>query len=273
MVIGTYICYHYITNQKKCTYSLIIKKYIVECRSMNGGKHMEKSKFLVIGAEKKEITSLSILFEIFNSHHGTEFELYICNDTYNKNSIKDFDCVFINILMTDNVGIQLAKAIRKDNIYFPIIFLTEKSSLLSIGFEIDILGYLNTPYSYQDFLMLMESISRHLNLFSIEIIDINRIHTKMSLFSIDYVEKVNKHTYIHLLNEKILVTTKSLSYWEEEIKKPFFVKCCRSIIVNILNIEKIDKDYIYTKNRTKIFISRLYLKNVRERYIEFYGKM
>ncbi len=85
-----------------------------------------------------------------------------------------------------------------------------------------------------------------------------------------YLEAKSNYCSIYLREKKTFFTSKTLKYWEEKIPTSVFIKCHKSYIFNINEVEKIipAENCIIMSNGSQIKISRDMSKNVKEKLNE-----
>ncbi len=64
---------------------------------------------------------------------------------------------------------------------------------------------------------------------------------KIPYEEIDYIQRDNKKTIMHLTNGEKEVISKGMGKVNDEINRKYFVKCCIGVIVNTRNIHKIHR--------------------------------
>jgi len=83
-----------------------------------------------------------------------------------------------------------------------------------------------------------------------------------------YLEAKSNYCYIMTKNKKTFFTSKTLKYWEERLPETLFIRCHKSIIVNIHEIMTLNvaENNIQISNNCLLTVSRDRKKIVKERF-------
>ena len=92
----------------------------------------------------------------------------------------------------------------------------------------------------------------------------------IKLENIIYLEAKSNYCSIYLREKKTLFTSKTLKYWEEKIPTSVFIRCHKSYIFNINEVEKLipAENSILMSNGSQIKVSRDMSKNVKQKLNE-----
>ena len=184
-----------------------------------------------------------------------------------------FDVVFLDIRMRDNDynGIETAYMLREQDSDVAIVFITNLSDYLAEGYRVDAVRYLLKPLQDYDFKECMERLVLKLRSKESEVF-ILRTREKMVRIpysEILYFSSANNYIDIHTTKETFHYLRK-LKYLEDTFP-PQFVRCHRTVIVNIENISAIIGNEIVLENKERLPISKQHLKEVQEKFIQYYG--
>jgi len=94
---------------------------------------------------------------------------------------------------------------------------------------------------------------------------------KIPYEEIDYIQRDNKKTIMHLTNGDKEIISKGIGKVNTEINKKYFAQCCIGVIVNTRNVNKIhrygnDSRVIEFKSGTKVLMTKGYFKKFTEAY-------
>lgn len=183
---------------------------------------------------------------------------------------ESFDIIFLDIEMPGMNGMDTARKIRETDSGVIIVFLTSYQEFATIGYEVDAYRYLvkdQPAYVYEkQFKAILEEFSQKHKKF--EIMDRN---TKAIFYLKDifFFDITNKTVFVHT-NGASYKYFGSLSDVEEQLKNDsLFVRCHKSYIVNVTQIEAINNSGILMKNNQTLPLSRNNRKNVVDRYIAY----
>ncbi len=185
-------------------------------------------------------------FIVFHAKDGVEaYEIY---------KKEQPEILVLDVMMPNKDGFTLAKEIRQENKYIPIIFLTAKSQTQDVldGFKHGGNDYLKKPFSMEELIVRVHSLLNRLELKEdLEHIKIGNYtfnHTKQSLYFKDDIQ-----TLTHKESELLLY----LSQKKNEILD-------RSFILNKLW----GKDDFFNARSMDVFISKLRKKLKNDPTIE-----
>ena len=225
--------------------------------------------FVVCDDNKNTLKQISIMLEsifmkndldsriVFKTHLETELLDYVSS-----NSV---DVLILDIqLSTDSAGIDIANKIRKHNKDCYIIFATAHPEFVFLAYKCKTFDYICKPITKE---RLEETILRLIS-------DINDRKTQKKYIKLDNKNTIineNEIQYIKRDGMKIIFHTPSRDY---EVYSSFaklqnqlpsnFVRCHKSFIANINNIDKLEPvtNLIYFKNHTTCEIGPKYKKDL-----------
>ena len=191
-----------------------------------------------------------------------------CYDTFKKSLLintEQFHVFFLDIQLTNENGVNIARQLRNAGYTGAIVFLTSYEEYVFDGYDVNALNYLLKPLTYEHFSRCINRI-------------LERLESKY--FSFRY-----KGTYERVPYDNILYFTSRNQYTEiikkedtQLIHEPLknilgilplqFVQCHRTVILNLDYVEKIMKKDAYLSDGTVIPISRQYLNTVREQFLK-----
>lgn len=186
---------------------------------------------------------------------------------------KDFDIIFLDIKMGENSlsGMEVAHHIRNNGSNSPIVFLTSILDYMSEGYRVEAFRYLLKPLNEADFLECMDNV-----------------YLKVQKRGNKYLFlKMSDQKYLRIPYEDILfiegarnyvdITTKQDTYHYRitlsELQKLLpaqFVKCHRSIIINIENVDGVERDGVIFGEK-KQYISERYRGEIQKCYMQYFG--
>ncbi|MDA3954124.1 MAG: LytTR family DNA-binding domain-containing protein [Bacteroidales bacterium] len=190
-------------------------------------------------------------------------------------SKENIDLMFVDIQMPDLTGIDFVKSLNKEQ---KIIFTTAYQEYAVEGFKVDALDYLLKPFGYDEFLKAANKAKSHFDLIEkatvrIELKD-DYLFVKseykikrVSLNDILYIEGLREYVKIVLKDEKPVMSLMSLKSLEEKLPSDRFMRVHRSFIVNLDEVQIIERSRIIF-GKTYIPVSDQY----KDKFQEFLGK-
>lgn len=168
---------------------------------------------------------------------------------------KDFDILILDIEMPGMSGVELAKAVRRENSTVQIIFITGYYEYFSDGFDVSALHYLIKPTDERKLLPVLDRAVSNLRYRQRAVLLTSPDgDVKVSLADICYVESENVHVAVHTVNG-VLRSRISLAKFAEQLDETF-IKVHRSYIVGLKYVKKITRTDITMLNGDIVPISR-----------------
>lgn len=181
-----------------------------------------------------------------------------------------FDVLLLDIQMTGENGISLAKRIRSFNDDAVIIFITAVSDYVFDGYDVGAVQYLLKPVNEDKLFECLSTSRRKATSKKRIILESEQGSAAVALDDIIYLEAFSHKTKI-VLNDTELFINESISSIEKRIGDGFY-KCHRSYIVNIRHINSIKKYDTVMDNGSIIPVSRRIYNDFNSAFIAFYRR-
>lgn len=168
---------------------------------------------------------------------------------------KDFDILLLDIEMPEMNGVELAKAVRKENSTVQIIFITGYYEYFSDGFDVSALHYLIKPADERKLMPVLDRAVNNLNYRQRSVLlsspdgDI-----KVSLADVQYIESQNVYIEVHTV-KGVYRSRISLAKFAEQLDETF-IKVHRSYIVGLKYVKMISRTNITMVNGDTVPIAR-----------------
>lgn len=177
----------------------------------------------------------------------------------------DYDLVIMYI--QDQLGIEVARDLRKMDYNGKIIFITNTAEFAVVSYEVEATGYLLKPYSYEKLCTVMDRVIKDYE------INVYRIRQRNSMVKVIYkdilyVESNNSKCILHSDDGSSYVIYKRLNKIEEELNDNRFLRCHQSYLVNMDCICKADKHFEVSNGDT-VNIRQRNLKSIKQRYFDY----
>jgi DNA-binding LytR/AlgR family response regulator len=185
------------------------------------------------------------------------------------------DLMFVDIQMPDLTGIDFVKSLNKEQ---KIIFTTAYQEYALEGFKVDALDYILKPFGYDEFLKSANKAKAYLDLVQNKSVEIESkddylfVKSEYKIRRIDlneilYIEGLREYVKIVLKDEKPVLSLMSLKSLEEKLSAEKFMRVHRSFIVNLNEVQTIERSRIIF-DKTYIPVSDQY----KEKFQIFLGK-
>ena len=182
-----------------------------------------------------------------------------------------FDIVFLDIYMNDLLGIDVAHKLRALGYHSQIIFLTATADFAVDSYEVEAVGYLLKPHSFEKLSQVMDRATREMTTNTYQIKNHAKI-IRVSYHEILYVESMNSKCVMHCCNEQSYVIYKRLTAIEHELNDKRFLRCHQSYLVNMDHIHQMDSQFTLVTGDT-VSIRQRDLKAIRQRVLSYLDRI
>lgn len=186
---------------------------------------------------------------------------------------KDIYAYILDIELGGMNGIELAKHIRKKDLFVPIIYTTSYTSFAIDAFEVTAFRYINKPIIKESLHRVLKQLDEYTGQNNRKLIISNR-HESISLYYRDiiYIDVSLRVVGVHTMN-KTYHHHMTLKDVENDLKGDMFVKISKNCIINIEHIAELTKKDMEMNNGDILYVSRSFSKAFKEKYMEFVIKM
>lgn len=190
-------------------------------------------------------------------------------------STNEVDLMFVDIQMPDLTGIDFVKSLNQEQ---KIIFTTAYQEYALEGYKVDALDYILKPFGYDEFLKSANKAKSHFELVEKATIQVDAKDDylfvkseykikRINLNDILYIEGLREYVKIVLNQENPVMSLMSLKSLEEKLPSDHFMRVHRSFIVNLNEVQTIERSRIIF-GKTYIPVSDQY----KDKFQEFLGK-
>ena len=232
-------------------------------------------KAIIIDDEQSSIDILKMLIE---KSVPEIKEIYTANGALEALNIvenQQFDIVFLDIEMPEINGFDFLKMVKNRN--FEIIFTKAHNQYAIKAIKFSALDYLLKPIEISE---LKEAISRvlanrntqknyeaiHENLLkNLNNNIINEYRLAINTYdgvrffdinNIEYLKADSNYTHLYTVDNKHIMTARTLKDFEETLEGNFFFRCHKSYIINLNKIDKIENNKLILNSGSSIEIAR-----------------
>jgi len=182
-----------------------------------------------------------------------------------------FDGIFLDILMPNEDGMEVACMIRRQNQDVPLVFVTGLADRVFQGYDVQALHYLIKPPKEKDIDKCMNKI---LFLARKKGVDCYTIRYDNSWLRIPFQEIIYLESYGHYIDihtiDKVYRIRKSIVEICDELPSQF-IRCFRSCIVNICHVVMIKPKEILLSNNEFVPLSSTYAEEINRQFIKFHN--
>lgn len=203
---------------------------------------------------------------------------------YKESQLDEVDCVFLDIELGMNNGLDLARQLLLNEQRPEIIFATAYDDYALQAFEVNAFDYILKPFEAQRVQIAVEKLiakKRAAQVKTLEEIKVSQLDKldKLTVYINDRILLIKVQDILYCTSEdsKTVVVTEqgrffaseSLAALEKRLSLKGFVRVHRAFIVNLEHIVELEpwsnsKYNLILHNRHSIPVSRLYMKDVRK---------
>ncbi len=203
---------------------------------------------------------------------------------YKESQLDEVDCVFLDIELGMNNGLDLARQLMLNEQRPEIIFATAYDDYALQAFEVNAFDYILKPFEAQRVQIAVEKLiakKRAAQVKTLEEIKVSQLDKldKLTVYINDRILLIKVQDILYCTSEdsKTVVVTEqgrffaseSLAALEKRLTLKGFVRVHRAYIVNLEHIVELEpwsnsKYNLILHNRHSIPVSRLYMKDVRK---------
>ena len=212
-------------------------------------------------------TENGMSFELQKFHSGEEF--------LQKHKNCPFDVVFMDIVMPDMSGFDVAKQMREISKDTYLIFITTESSLVYDSFDFQPFYFIpkGKPQVFEERLRhVVGKLALHTAANEKILID-GSLNNKfyVSPHEILYIKSSSNHITFHFADGKTTQIRKKLAELLDELNQYIFARTHNRIVVNMKHIERVDYPNmeVLLDNGELVPISRSCKKDFEDAYIRF----
>ena len=183
---------------------------------------------------------------------------------------KRFDLLLLDIQMSGQSGIELARDIRRKDESLTILFITGLSDYINEGYEVSALHYLIKPIKEEKlFACLDKACKKIIAEQPTHLIAYNGEYLRLYQKDIFYVEAF-AHTVAIQTQEAVYEIRKNIGQMENELDARMFVRTHRSYLVGLKHIGKIGKTELTLDTGQALPVSRRLYPLINQAFIGYY---
>lgn len=183
-----------------------------------------------------------------------------------------YDILFLDVLMPNENGINIAREVRQYDSVVKIIFLTSSSEFAVQSYTVGAYFYQMKPIWEENFFRLMDSaISKcqKEEQYSL-ILRCKTGITRIDLDRLEYCEVIGRTLLFHMDNGQLLEGTGSMDKLYAQLSQyENFVRPHRSFLINMEYIQKISYKVITMKNLAEIPLPHGKCSEIKNLYLEY----
>lgn len=182
------------------------------------------------------------------------------------------DGVFADIQMPGMDGMAMVRKLREKDAKIPVIFTTGITDYMQEGYEVEALNYLVKPLSAGKVAACLDRVLRRHEAAEYLLAETLEGMRKLPVEAVNYCEAAGHNTKLGLAGGEKIFSMASLSELEKELADKGFVKCHRSYLCNLSNLNRITSDALVFDDGTDIPVSRRLYRTVNKAFIDRFSR-
>jgi len=169
------------------------------------------------------------------------------------------DVCFLDIVMPEIDGVELAQSMRDYGYNGYIIFLSASKDYGPESYKVKAFNYLVKPIAISDIRTILQELTDAQNAADTAgiMVKTHDFTRNVPLRDISYIEVENNYVFFHLTNGTVLKTRIALSEIASKLLTDIrFLKCHRSYIINLNEVDTLKANDFIMRSGNKIPISR-----------------
>ena len=213
---------------------------------------------------------ITVLYE-YASMHSLHFDITEydsgMNLLYDIQEGLEYSLIFLDIIMDEITGMDVAHKIREANSKSNIVFLTVSPDFAISSYDVDASGYLLKPLVPAKAFSILEKV---INAYETQKYPIykNSAVTYVPVDKILYIESDNSRCILHQKDGDCYTVYKKLDTIQKELPCSHFLRSHKSFLVNMDYIQGVDKEFTLVTGDV-VAIRQRNLKEIRAKYLEY----
>lgn len=171
------------------------------------------------------------------------------------------DVCFLDIIMPEMSGVELASHLRQGGYTGDIVFLTTSNDYAAESYDVNAFSYLLKPPSPEGVRSVLQKLEDAKKKGDTEgiLVKVSKVSRNVLFRDISHVEVIKHYVYFRLTGgEEIELYATFGEIAEQLLRDSRFVQCHRSYIVNMSEISSIDDKEITVRGGRKLPVSKSY---------------
>lgn len=230
-------------------------------------------RVLICDDEIFAVDSIKKMVSEYFSEHNLSVE--ITGETDSAKVVADkmpFDIAFLDVEMPKYSGLEVAKHLLSFNSNTIVFVITSHQGYLDSAMDLRVFRFLPKPPDRERIFSGIDSAIRFYNENTRMLLTDGSTAQRIYVRDILYITIHKRKTLVVTKNDEI-ISDKSISEWKDILPNAIFVQPHYSYIVNLENIERLDKDTIILKKNNsesvKVKISQRKYKDFKNQFFDY----
>lgn len=217
----------------------------------------------IVEDEKKFSDVISEYLRRYMEEEHVDFSFDVFQDglAFLEDGKKDYDIVFMDIVMPHVDGMETARRLRKRGDSSLLVFITTMASYAIQGYEVEATDFLVKPVQYDLFRIKMRKLLSHL---ANKVPDYFCVKTatgvtKIPLAQVLYVDSQKHYLYFHMADGKEIRMRESMRNIIDALTKEGFAMASTTLLIHLSHVDSFQENCVLMGKRS-FYIGRKYRK-------------
>lgn len=183
---------------------------------------------------------------------------------------QDYALLVLDIEMGGISGLELAKKIRLQDGYIPILFVTGYDEYMQYGYDVAALHYLLKPVQKEKLFQVLDKLGEREETQMHLIVNAGNEVRRFLLSAIFYVEADGHGSILHTADETVPVRESFGEIERQLLPAEEAVKCHRAYLVNLRYVSAIRGAELILDHGERLPIARSRMKSVQAAFLRYY---
>lgn len=225
--------------------------------------------FLISDTNKNDALYLKQLLISVLNELNYEYKIDCINLKETFLNLLKYDFLFLDIESENKNGIEIGIQIKEEFPDLHIILTSAYKEYLEDGYKTKADRFFVKPIQESLFKTEMKQLLLSYNKEEPVFYDPKVSNFRIPYKTIVYIEYIDRYTYIHLSNHKILKTKYKMYEWLEILKNLYFAQSYKSILINLNYVDEIKKKDVVLEDGFLLPLSKHFHKPFEQKWVDF----
>jgi Response regulator of the LytR/AlgR family len=227
----------------------------------------------ILEDDDADACALKSILTSYLERHSIAFQLErFSNPLQFPENSSQYDLIFLDIMMPNLNGMDLAKKIRKNNASVSLVFVTNMLRYAVEGYSVEAADFIVKPINAYRFERMMDRLSASFAQKEDKILTIKNLDGvyRIKLSDISFIEVRSHRLSAHKADGTVLEFWGNMKEMESKLAPDHFIRCNNCYLVNLHYVKGVEKDMVNVQGAS-LKISRSRKKSFLHAMMDFMG--